>query len=283
MSVNHYENFPVASRLLPKRLREPVAAIYRFARAADDLADEGEATSSQRLAALDAFDAQLDRIASGSPPRAKPAGEMFASLATVIAAHRLPVEPFHDLLSAFMQDVRITRYDDEAMLLDYCKHSANPVGRLMLQLYDADAAPDRERTRAQADCICTALQLVNLWQDVGIDLEKGRIYLPRSHLERFGVSEDALSNDAKALAASASWRNLMRFEVDRARSMMLRGAPLVTSLSGRIGFELRLIVQGGLRILEKIERLDYDVLTQRPTLGHIDWLVMLTRALRTYP
>ena len=276
MSIDHYENFPVASLLLPKSLREPVAAIYRFARAADDLADEGDAAPDERLAALAGFDVQLDRIESGHAPRTEPAGAMFATLAGVIATHRLPIAPFRDLLSAFMQDVRVTRYDDEAALLDYCKRSANPVGRLMLRLYDADSATHRD----ESDAICTALQLINFWQDVAIDLAKGRIYLPRSDRERFEMSEAALHGDAQRLAASRPWRELMSYEVTRTRSLMLRGAPLALRLKGRIGFELRLVVQGGLRILEKIERVEHDVFARRPTLGRLDWIVMLWRALR---
>ena len=275
MPTHHYENFPVASLLLPRRLRHPVAAIYRFARTADDLADEGDATPEERLAALARFDAQLERIGSGHAPRAEPAGAMFATLAAVITTHRLPIAPFRDLLSAFMQDVRITRYDDEAALFDYCLRSANPVGRLMLRLYDADSSTHRD----EADAICTALQLINFWQDVAIDLAKGRIYLPRSERERFEVSEAAMQGDAQTLAGSRPWRALMSHEVASARALILRGAPLALRLPGRTGFELRLVVQGGLRILEKIETVEYDVLTRRPTLARIDWIVMLWRAL----
>ena len=276
MSIDHYENFPVASLLLPRRLRQPVAAIYRFARAADDLADEGDAAPIERLAALAGFDAQLDRIEAGHVSETEPAGAMFATLAEVITSHRLPIAPFHDLLSAFMQDVRVTRYEDEAALLDYCSRSANPVGRLMLRLYDADTPAQRN----ESDAICTALQLINFWQDVAIDLAKGRIYLPKSDRERFEVSEAAMQGDAQKLAAGRPWRELMRYEVARTRALMLRGAPLASRLPGRIGFELRLVVQGGLRILEKIEGVEHDVFTRRPTLTRGDWFLMLGQALK---
>lgn len=275
MPVDHYENFPVASLLLPRRLRRPVEAIYHFARQADDLADEGNATPDARRAALAAFDAQLDRIAAGQPPAGWPSGAMFASLATEIRAHGLPIALFHDLLSAFSQDCVVARYDDDAQLLDYCRRSANPVGRLMLVLYGADD----ERHRAWSDRICTALQWINLWQDVAIDRLKDRIYLPLTDLARFGVDPAVLMRDPAAVARSAAWQRLMRHEVDRTRAMMLEGAPLATALRGRIGLELRMIVHGGLRILEKIERVDYDVVAHRPKLDRRDGVSIAWRAL----
>jgi squalene synthase HpnC len=268
MAVDHYENFPVASILLPRRLRPAVEAIYAFARSADDLADEGDATPDQRLAALGAYEAALDGIAAGSPP----ADPMFVRLAGVVAAYRLEVQPLRDLLSAFRQDVVTTRYAEFPALLDYCRRSANPVGRLMLALYGvADATSLR-----QSDAVCSALQLTNFWQDVAIDIRKGRIYLPLEDLARFGVSED----DIREGRDGPAWRQLMRFEVERARALMLEGAPLAARLPGRIGWELRLVVQGGLRILEAIERAGYDVFRRRPRLGRLDWLAVIWRAVR---
>ncbi len=275
MPVDHYENFPVASFLLPRRLRRPIEAIYRFARSADDLADEGDAGPAERSAALAAYDAQLDRIAAGLPPEPEPAGALFIELAATIARHHLPIGLFHDLLSAFAQDVRIRRYDDDPMLIDYCRRSANPVGRLLLRLYGADD----ERNLQWSDRICTALQWINFWQDVAVDRAKNRVYLPRADRERFGVDEARLFGDPAALVASPSWHALMQHEVDRSRAMMLEGAPLALALPGRIGWELRLVVQGGLRILEKIERVGYDVFFHRPTLGKADAPVLLVRAL----
>lgn len=275
MPVEHYENFPVASLLLPRRLRRPIEDIYRFARSADDLADEGDATPDERRAALAAYDRQLDRIASGEPPHDDPDGRMFTALAATMRAHDLPIGLFHDLLSAFSQDVLVKRYDDDPALLDYCRRSANPVGRLMLILYGADS----EQHRTWSDRICTALQWINFWQDVAVDRAKGRIYLPRADRERFGVTEEALFGEPEMLVVSPAWLALMKHEVERTRAMMLEGAPLAVRLSGRIGLELRLVVQGGLRILEKIEQVGYDVFFHRPTLGKADGPLLLMRAL----
>jgi squalene synthase HpnC len=266
MAVDHYENFPVASILLPRRLRPAVEAIYAFARSADDIADEGDAGPAERLAALSAYDAALDAIAAGTPPP----DPLFARLAAVVAAYRLDLQPLRNLLSAFRQDVTTVRYADVAALLDYCRRSADPVGRLMLALYGV-ADPLSLR---QSDAVCSALQLIKFWQDVAIDIDKGRIYLPLDDLQRFGVSED----DIRAGRRSAAWTALMRFEVERARALMLEGAPLATRLPGRVGWELRMVVQGGLRILEAIERVDYDVFARRPRLGRLDWLAIGWRA-----
>ncbi|QJE02403.1 squalene synthase HpnC [Massilia forsythiae] len=272
MPVDHYENFPVASILLPRRLVPAVEAIYAFARSADDLADEGDAAPPARLAALQAYDDALDAIGHGAAPPAGPDAPMFARLGAVIGQYRLPLQPLRDLLSAFRQDVVTPRYADYASLLDYCRRSANPVGRLMLALYGvADEASLR-----RSDAVCSALQLINFWQDVGIDIGKGRIYLPQEDLQRFGVAEA----DIGQARTGPAWRALMGFEVDRARALMLEGAPLATRLPGRIGWELRMVVQGGLRILEAIERADYDVFRRRPRLGRMDWLAVGWRALR---
>lgn len=258
MPVDHYENFPVASFLLPARLREPVEAIYAFARSADDIADEGDAAPAVRLAQLDDYRRELDRIAQGKPTD----DPMFSRLAANIAAHDLPLQPFRDLLDAFSQDVGTTRYADYAELLDYCRRSANPVGRLLLRLYRADS----ETHLAMSDAVCTSLQLINFWQDVAIDWRKSRIYLPADDMRRYGVSEAHLAEQR----VDDAWRALMRFQIDRARVLMHRGAPLAQALPGRIGWELRLIVLGGLRILQRIEAVGYDVFRHRPTLGKRD-------------
>jgi squalene synthase HpnC len=268
MAVDHYENFPVASVLLPRRLVPAVEAIYAFARSADDLADEGDAAPAERLAALAAYDAALDRIERGEPV----GDPMFARLAAVLAEYRLPLQPLRDLLSAFRQDVVTPRYADYAALLDYCRRSADPVGRLMLALYGVGG----ERDLRDSDAICTALQLINFWQDVAIDIEKSRIYIPQEDMARFGV----MAGDIEGGVTGDAWRALMAFEVGRARALMASGAPLAVRLPGRIGWELRMVVQGGLRILEMIERADYDVFRRRPKLGARDWLVLGWRALR---
>jgi squalene synthase HpnC len=268
MAVDHYENFPVASLLLPARLRPAVAAVYAFARGADDIADEGDAAPQERIAGLDAYENELDKIAAGLATESAP----FRRLAQVIAEHSLPLQCFRDLLSAFRQDVRVKRYETFADVLDYCRRSADPVGTLMLHLYRA-ATPENI---AASNAICSALQLINFWQDVEIDWRKDRIYLPLEDLRRYGVEEAQLASGE----ADARWRELMRFEVERTRAMMLSGAPLALRLPGRIGWELRLVVQGGLHILEKIEAAGYDVFRRRPVLQKADWPRMAWRAFR---
>lgn len=267
MPVDHYENFPVASILLPRRLHRPVTAIYAFARSADDIADEGDASPDTRLAHLDTYRAELDAIEQRRPPGLP----LFERLGTSIREHRLPLQPFRDLLDAFSQDVVKQRYTDFPELLDYCRRSANPVGTLMLHLYGA-ATPENLR---RSDCICTALQLINFWQDVAIDWRKPRVYLPQDDLVRFGVAESWIA-EAKV---DDRWRALMRFQVNRARDLMLEGASLGMALPGRIGLELRIVVAGGLRILEKIERVDFDVFARRPVLMARDWPLLSFRAL----
>ncbi|MDO9597284.1 MAG: squalene synthase HpnC [Azoarcus sp.] len=277
MPVDHYENFPVASFLLPARLREPVEAIYAFARSADDIADEGDASAIMRLARLNDYRNALNAIERGARVSdAKPSdasiAPMFERLGRNIRQFGLPVQLFRDLLDAFSQDVGKTRYTDFAELLDYCRRSANPVGRLLLHLYGT-ATPDNLRL---SDRICTSLQLINFWQDVAIDWRKQRIYLPQDDLARFGVSEA----DIDAGTCNERWTALLDFEVKRARSMMLEGAPLALRLPGRIGWELRLIVAGGLRILERIEGAGHDVFRHRPILGKLDWAQIAWKALR---
>ena len=277
MSANHYENFPVASFLLPKHLRQAVLNIYRFARSADDIADEGEASDAERLQALQAYRDALhacvippaEQTVAFSPPL----DAIFPPLGQTIVDHRLPLQPFEDLLSAFEQDIVQKRYVDQAALNHYCERSANPVGRLMLHLYGA-VTPD---TLAQSDAICTALQRLNFLQDVAIDWQKSRIYLPQQALDQFGVTEEAIASGQTGTA----WKALMQEQVTACRALLHFGQPLGRRLPGRIGLELRLIVQGGLRILEKLEHVEFDVFRHRPTLGAYDWVLMLTRALRT--
>jgi squalene synthase HpnC len=268
MAVDHYENFPVASILLPRRLVPAVEAIYAFARSADDIADEGDALPAERLAALHAYDAGLDAIAFN----AQPPSPLFDRLGHIVRQFKLPLQPMRDLLSAFRQDIVTTRYADYPALLDYCARSANPVGVLMLSLYGAADA----RNIADSNAICSALQLINFWQDVAIDWQKQRIYIPQEDMHRFGVVE---SNIASGDAGPA-FQALMQFEVQRARALMLSGAPLAKRLPGRIGWELRMMVQGGLRILDRLDAVQYDVFTRRPKLGKRDWIVIGMQALR---
>ena len=266
MSVGHYENFPVASRLVPARLRPAVVAIYRFARAADDLADEGDMPAASRVAALDAFDRQLDRIERGEATTDAP----FPALAMAIREHGLPLAPFHDLISAFRQDVTVTRYPDFDGVLDYCRRSANPVGRLLLALYGAQTPANL----AAADAVCTGLQLTNFWQDIAIDWQKDRVYLPQDDLLRFGVREAQIAE----ARVDAAWRALLAFEVARARGLLEAGRPLVRALPWRLGLELSAVISGGLRILDRIDAVGGDVFARRPVLATRDWLVVAWRA-----
>ena len=266
MSVDHYENFPVASILMPKRLRKPVAAIYHFARAADDIADEGDLPDEERLRQLDGFRAELARIAANETPLTP----LFHNLTTEIRQHTLPMQPFHDLLDAFSQDVAKKRYANFDELLDYCRRSANPVGTLLLHLYE-EATPVNI---AYSDAICTSLQLINFWQDVAKDWAIGRVYLPLDELAQYGVSETQIARGN----ADDAWRKLMQFQVGRARAMMLSGAPLGSILTGRIGLEMRMINAGGLRILDKLENTQFDMFRNRPVLRPLDWVIMLTKS-----
>jgi squalene synthase HpnC len=266
MSVGHYENFPVASLLLPRRLRSPIETIYRFARSADDIADEGTAANDVRLAELSVYRAELDGIARGETPQAP----LFREVARIVREHALPLGLFRDLLDAFSQDVTKKRYANFAELVDYCRRSANPVGRLLLHLFKRTSEPDL----AGSDAVCTALQLINFWQDIELDFAKGRIYLPQDEMAARAVSERHIAERR----CDAAWRSLLAFQVERSRAMIVGGLPLARSLPGRIGLEIRATIQGGLRILEKIERVHYDVFRRRPVLGALDWPLVLLRA-----
>jgi squalene synthase HpnC len=267
VSVAHYENFPVASRLVPAALRDAVVAIYAFARAADDIADEGNAPPVERLARLDAYGAMLDRIERGEAPSVAP----FAALAAAIDRHALPLQPFHDLLSAFRQDVEKPRYPSFAEVLDYCSRSANPIGRLLLHLYRAlDAGNIRH-----ADAICTGLQLTNFWQDIAVDWRKGRVYLPADELARFGVSEAQIAQGR----CDEHWAELLRFQVARARALLEAGRPLTRALPLRLGLELKFVIAGGLRVLAAIDAVRGDVFRRRPQLRGRDWALITAAVL----
>ncbi len=266
MAVDHYENFPVASVLLPKRLRRPVEIIYRFARQADDFADEDDIPNNERLAKLDAFRTELKRIESNEPTLTP----LFQDVASIVAEFQLPLQLFLDLLDAFSQDVVKKRYANFDEVMDYCRRSANPVGRLLLHLYE-EATP---QNLLYSDQICTALQLINFWQDVKKDYAIARIYLPLSEMAQYGVTEEHLGQ----ARMDAAWQQLMRFQCARARAMMQSGAPLGSILSGRIGLEMRMIIAGGLRILDKLDAVDYDMFNRRPVLKPADWVIMLLKS-----
>ena len=272
--VTHYENFPVASVLCPPHLRAPIAAIYAFARTADDLADEGTASPAERLSDLAAYRLDLQAIATGGIPSDRWT-HVFAPLAAMLRQHALPVPLLADLLSAFVQDVEKTRdaegYADRQELLDYCRRSANPVGRLLLHLYGVDGA----QALRESDAICTALQLINFWQDLSVDIPRHRHYLPRADCAVHGACQAELL----ALQSTRENARLIADCADWARTTMYSGAPLVHRLPGRAGWELRLVVQGGLRILDKVEALKGGSLHTRPRLHAWDWVVMLGRAL----
>lgn len=273
--ITHYENFPVASWLCPAHLRAPITAIYHFARTADDIADEGDASPVQRLASLQAYRQALHQ-AAGAGNAFGDWPHVFGPLQAAIAAHQLPAQLLHDLLDAFVQDIEKTRvgagYADDAELLDYCRRSANPVGRLLLHLYGVHDA----QALLESDAICTALQLINFWQDLSVDIPRGRYYLTGAARAQFGVPQA----DILARRQTESATKLIAACADSARSGMLKGSQLVHRLPGRAGWELRLVVQGGLRILDKIAALDYATLTQRPVLRAWDFPVLLWRAVR---
>jgi squalene synthase HpnC len=263
INAGHYENFPVASILLPRRLRGPVRTIYAFARLADDIADEGEFSPAERLAGLEQFRSKLRALEHGE----RPDDPVFKALAKTIKEFDLPYAPFYDLLDAFSQDVEKTRYANFGEVMAYCRKSANPIGRLLLKLYgDQD-----EKHQAWSDGVCSALQLINFLQDVAIDYRKGRIYLPQDEMSKFGISERQIAEGR----VDALWQQFMKTQIERARRMLLAGAPLGLALKGRIGLEMRLIILGGSRILEQLHNSRGDMFNHRPVLGLVDWLHML--------
>ena len=266
LTRSHYENFPVASRLLPRQLQRPISVIYAFARSADDFADEGDLPAEIRLARLDDYVSKLDAIRRQQVIT----DPIFVALADVIARHRLPFEPFYDLLTAFRQDVTKQRYADFTEVLNYCRHSANPVGRLVLHLA-REATPDNLR---DSDAICSALQLINFWQDLDQDLsENDRIYLPQDEMGAYGVTTGQLA----ARRSDAALRSLLDAQIERARHLLLSGAPLGRRLKGRLGLEIRATVQGGLAVLDALAC--REDLFARPRVRRRDWLGILWRAL----
>ena len=269
MAVDHYENFPVGSVLVPRRLRKPIHAIYAFARTADDYADEGGADNATRLAQLQALSDELVLIEQGK----RPVTALMQRLQDeAIAPFALPTSLFEDLLSAFRQDVVQKRYQEFAGLVDYSRRSANPVGRLLLCLYGVSD----EKSLAQSDGICTALQLINFWQDVAVDWHKDRVYLPLQDMAKFDVSED----DIASQRLTPEFKRLMAYECEKAFKMLQAGSSLVHQLPGRLGWELRLIVLGGQRILQKLDEVGYDVFQHRPELGRKDWWWMLKQLVK---
>jgi squalene synthase HpnC len=280
--ITHYENFPVASLLCPAHLRAPIAAIYHFARTADDIADEGDATAFQRLDELQAYRQDLVAACSAADtrnPAAYPTSghwpHVFNPLQVALQSFQLPPQLLHDLLDAFVQDTERSAaaegYANNAELLDYCRRSANPVGRLLLHLYGVNDTLALQRS----DAICSALQLINFWQDLSVDIPRGRYYLPEDQCLRFGVSQ----HDIVECLQTKNATQLIAACAQSARASMVFGSKLVHQIPGRAGWELRLVVQGGLRILDRMEAMDYATLKQRPTLRWWDYPVMLWRSL----
>ena len=268
----HYENFPVASLLLPRPMRPHVAAIYAFARAADDFADEGDRTPDERLRLLDSWARRLRLAAAGRAVQPAPLpGEppeteaIFTALAATMRARSLPAALFEDLLSAFTQDVTVTSYATWGELLDYCRRSANPVGRLVLRVTGWQS----DRIDALSDSVCTALQLANFWQDLKIDFARGRIYLPLEEMRAHGSTADDLVGGA----ATPALRGAIRAAVGRTRQMFEAGRPICSAVEGRLRYELRATWLGGVRILDRLEASGFDPIRHRPRLraGDAPW------------
>lgn len=267
----HYENFPVASVLLPKRYRTAVAMIYSFARQSDDFADEGDVAPDKRLASLQRFRDELELIQAYIQPNT----DFFRALQQTIQAHRLPIQPFLDLLDAFSQDVVKTRYANFAEVMDYCQRSANPVGNLLLHLY-GQATPDKLKL---SDDICSALQLINFYQDIAIDFDKNegkrRIYLCQDEMQAAGIDESYIAQKQ----VNATWQSFMQMNINRSEQLLTSGKPLGKQLPGRLGFELRMIVAGGERIISKLKACNGDIFYHRPQLTKWDWVIILLKAL----
>lgn len=270
LASQHYENFPVASLFLPKHLRAPIGLIYSFARQADDFADEGDLTIAERLALLNSFKDELDLLRA----YIKPQTAFFSSLGAMIQVKKLPYDLFYDLLDAFSQDVVKTRYANYAEVLDYCQRSANPIGRLLLHLYGAANA----NNNALSDNICTALQIINFLQDIAIDFKKNdgkqRIYMCQDELKAFGITETQIAEQL----VDERWQAFMQFNLQRVSALMQSGKPLGRILKGRIGFEMRLVIAGGERIIAKISAVKGDIFQRRPTLNMLDWCIVFFKA-----
>lgn len=263
----HYENFPVASRLVPARMRPHIAAVYAFARAADDIADEGCRPDADRLRLLDEWQNRLHACVTDCAPD----DQVFLALGATIRACHLPLSLFDDLLSAFRQDITTHRYRTWASLLDYCRRSANPVGRLVLRI----AGHDDARLDASSDALCTALQLTNFWQDLDRDWRKGRLYVPLDDVD----AEGAATQDLDDRRLTPPWRRVLTRVTSRTRQSFAAGRAVCDGVHGRLRYELRLTWIGGTRILDRLERVDYDVFTRRPALALADVPPLVLRAL----
>lgn len=267
MADSHYENFPVASILVPAAIRPAILAIYAFSRTADDFADEGERNQQQRIALLDDYSEKLNAIENNQPVNEP----VFIALTDSIQRHQLPISLFHDLLDAFKQDVTKTRYQDATELLDYCRRSANPIGRLLLHLSNQDSTQNLK----DSDAICTALQLINFLQDISQDYdENNRVYIPLNDLKHAGIDISHIHNQT----CDQAMKQVFRTQLYRAHSLLVQGAPLAWRLPGRLGLEIRLTVFGGMRILMKLAKNEHS-LFGRPRLSLYDKLWILAKTL----
>ena len=270
LARTQYENFPVASLLLPRSMRPAIAAIYAFARRADDFADEGVRPAADRLRLLDDWGRRLKGCTSGPQAVSSEEDLIFIALGDAIAAHHLPLRLFEDLLSAFRQDVLVKRYERWEHVLDYCARSANPVGRLVLRVAGYDS-PQLDRA---SDALCTALQLTNFWQDFAVDWSNGRLYVPTADRDRAGARDQDLAEGR----ITPEWRTVLQTVASRTRALFAEGRPVCDGVAGRLALELRFTWLGGTRILERLERSDFDVFNRRPTLGAADAGPLLWRA-----
>ena len=262
----HYENFPVVSFLIPRELRKDITIIYWFARTADDFADEGNVSEKERLENLDKIEKRLSNSLNG-----KPGDEFDLALAETISSRKLSPENFYNLLKAFKQDVVKKRYTNFSEVLEYCKNSANPVGRLILELFDIRS----EKAFQYSDNICTALQLTNFYQDTKIDFEKRRIYFPEDEMEKFGVTENMFGINEN----TRNLQELVKFSIERTRELFLSGRHLFEYLSGRLKVEITWTVFGGEAILDKIEKNNYNVINKRPTLKKLDFIRLFLKSI----
>jgi phytoene synthase len=275
LARTHYENFPVASWLLPVHMRPHVAALYAFARTADDFADEGRRSAEERCGLLDDWQNRLhacvggSRAGEGGTPH--PYDRLFLALGATIRACDLPVALFDDLLSAFRQDITTHRYATWSGVLDYCRRSANPVGRLVLRIAGHD---DAGLDRA-SDALCTALQLTNFWQDFARDWQNGRLYVPLDDV----AAERARMEDLDHRRLTEPWRRVLGRAAARTRESFQAGRSVCDGVGGRLRHELRITWLGGMQILDRLEKADYDVFAARPTLGMADAPAIVWRAL----
>ena len=266
LSQRHYENFPVGSFLLPKEFRKPISLIYAYARVADDIADEGDVPIPTRLERLDQWENKLKGSLAGERKEA-----FFAKLAEEVTRYAIPLQLFYDLVTAFRMDARGPEFWTFEDVLFYCRHSANPIGRMLLHIFGSFT----EENASRSDAICSALQLANFWQDLSVDIKRNRFYIPSEDLSRFSVTkQELLDGSGKDNAIS-----LIKFQIDRTRKMFLQGKPLVHSIDRRFRFELKLTYQGGMRILEKVESMGPAVLRTRPALTKYDWGNIILRSM----